>query len=84
MLLQPVALPAVAPELLAKAKPPACALKAAEAYPPGDLEVERRCLAQAEAAARARHEALAAAVRVREAKMAEVVKSGAASGARAP
>lgn len=69
----------MAPDLVAELKPPRCDLKARDAYPPGDLEVERKCLVTAESAARTKHSALASAVRVREAAAHEVEK-----GARTP
>lgn len=74
VVLKPIAPPPVAPALLADVKAPRCSLKPAEAYPPPDLEAERKCFAVAESAARNRHNSLASAVRVREAAIAKAVQ----------
>lgn len=71
----PVAPPPVADALLAPVKPHACNLRPADAYPPPDLEAERRCLEAAANAARQRHASLASAVRVREKAAAEAVSA---------
>ena len=71
----PVAPPPVADALLAPVKPHACKLADADAYPPPDLEAERRCLEAAANAARQKHASLASAVRVREKAAAEAVKA---------
>jgi len=69
----PVAPPPMAPALLAPVRPHACKLEPADAYPPPNLEAERKCLEAAESAARQRHASLASAVRVREQAAAEAV-----------
>lgn len=67
-----VALPPVAQELTAKLPAPRCAPKPAEAYPPDVIGDQIRCLESHESLARTRHASLASAVRVREAKAAEL------------
>jgi hypothetical protein len=69
----PVAPPPVGPALLAPIRPHACKLEPADAYPPPNLEAERKCLEAAESAARQKHASLASAVRVREKAAAEAV-----------
>ena len=75
VVLRAVSLPPVADELRAPIKPPQCAPKPSEAYPPETLEAERRCLVRAEDFARAQHGRLASAVSVREAKAAELARA---------
>ncbi len=75
MVIQPIAPPPVSSELTAKLSPPRCALKPAEAYPPQALEARAECLTVAEAKARDRHTALSSAIIVREAAVAEAVKT---------
>ncbi len=75
--MKPIAAPPLAPDLVSDLKPPKCKLKPADAYPPPDLEAERKCYAVAETTARTRHNSLASAVRVRDAAIAKVVQEAA-------
>lgn len=74
VVIQPVAPPPVSEQLTAVLPSPKCTLPPADAYPPERLEFERQCLSAAEQKARNRHSALASAVLVRDAAMAEVIK----------
>lgn len=77
VVLKPIALPPVAPALVADMRPPRCALPPAPAYEPNHLGAETKCYAVAEKHARNKHAALAAAVRIREKAMDEIVAKSA-------
>lgn len=67
VVVQTLAPPPVAAELLAPGPEPKCDLRPAEAYAPRALTARGDCWKAASGDVRQRHEALAAAVRVREA-----------------
>lgn len=73
VVVQPVTMPPVAPDLLARIAKPKCDLAPADAYAPAEIDAARRCEAAGGDLARRRHAALASAVEVREKAARELV-----------
>lgn len=76
VVVKPIAPPKVAPELLRPVAKPICELTpGASEYSPAEIAATIDCWRSAWAVAAGKHERLAKAVRVREAKVAEAVKA---------
>jgi hypothetical protein len=74
VVVKPLVPPPIAPALMSTVPTPLCSLPVREEYEPREIARSIDCWRKAWSAAAAQHQKLAAAVRVREAKMKEAAK----------